>query len=431
MDLESRACDLTEPNRRIERFILSSPECHRESPKNVHRYRAWWIIGAAAATMTATLPGRTHGIGLVTQPLLQELNLDDVGFGAINLASILIGSSFCRPTGWAVDRFGAGAILQYVAVLLGLVVFLTSRVSAWPMLLALLILTRGLAQGSLSVISTTLIGKGMTSEVPKAMGIYAALMGVGMALSVTAMSAAIEFFGWRNAWAALGATIVVGLVPLGRLMSRWSVDAPRTLDASELEDATPAVAVSMPAFWLVTGATCLFGFAWSGITLYNQLLLAERGFASYHFFRMIPVLIVGSLAGNVLGSRLAARSIAAAIAAEMGLFVFALLSACLMTESWQLYVYGFAFGVAAGLNAVVQFSFFRLSFGRQHLGKIHGIYQTCFVVSTAFGPLSVALSRHWTGTYGNLFLLLIPVAILLAVGALLTRFPQKVTSIAQ
>ena len=33
----------------------------------------WVMLGLAAATMVGTLPGRTQGLGLITEPLLAEL----------------------------------------------------------------------------------------------------------------------------------------------------------------------------------------------------------------------------------------------------------------------------------------------------------------------------------------------------------------------
>ena len=54
----------------------------------------------AAAAMVATLPGRTHGLGLVTEPLLADLGLDRVPFAALNLWATLLGAAFCLPVGW-------------------------------------------------------------------------------------------------------------------------------------------------------------------------------------------------------------------------------------------------------------------------------------------------------------------------------------------
>ena len=54
----------------------------------------WVIVPLAALVMLATLPGRTHGLGLITEPLLSELKIDRVDFASINLRATLIRSAF-------------------------------------------------------------------------------------------------------------------------------------------------------------------------------------------------------------------------------------------------------------------------------------------------------------------------------------------------
>ena len=56
--------------------------------------------------MVATLPGRTPGLGLVTEPLLQDLNLDRVSYANMNLWATLLGALVCFPAGWAIERVG-------------------------------------------------------------------------------------------------------------------------------------------------------------------------------------------------------------------------------------------------------------------------------------------------------------------------------------
>src|SRR5215207_1947232 len=79
-------------------------------------------VGVAAAAMVATLPGRTHGLGLVTEPLLADLGLGRVPFAALNFWATLVGAAFCLPAGWAIDRFGVRVALAVVLVALGAVV---------------------------------------------------------------------------------------------------------------------------------------------------------------------------------------------------------------------------------------------------------------------------------------------------------------------
>src|SRR5260370_42194451 len=82
--------------------------------------RAWpWVpVVVAALAMVAPLPGRTHGLGLITEPLLADLRLDRVTFALVNLWATLLGAAFCLPCGWLIDRVGGRMVL--LGVTLGL-----------------------------------------------------------------------------------------------------------------------------------------------------------------------------------------------------------------------------------------------------------------------------------------------------------------------
>jgi hypothetical protein len=41
-------------------------------------YYGWVVLGVAALAMVGTLPGRTQGLGLITEPLLRDLGVDRV-----------------------------------------------------------------------------------------------------------------------------------------------------------------------------------------------------------------------------------------------------------------------------------------------------------------------------------------------------------------
>src|SRR5262245_8621622 len=80
-------------------------------------YYGWVIVVVAAWAMTATLPGRTHGLGLIARPLTEDpaLGVNEVQFTELNFWAILIGAALCLPTGWLIDRLGARLVLTLVA----------------------------------------------------------------------------------------------------------------------------------------------------------------------------------------------------------------------------------------------------------------------------------------------------------------------------
>ena len=61
-----------------------SPQSPLPSSQNRRIYYGWWVVLVAAAAMVGTLPGRTQGLGLVTEQLLADLGLSRVSYAAVN-----------------------------------------------------------------------------------------------------------------------------------------------------------------------------------------------------------------------------------------------------------------------------------------------------------------------------------------------------------
>ena len=58
-----------------------------------HRfYYGWRIVGIAALAMVGTLPGRTQGLGLITEALLADLGLDRVTYAGVNFWATIVGA---------------------------------------------------------------------------------------------------------------------------------------------------------------------------------------------------------------------------------------------------------------------------------------------------------------------------------------------------
>src|SRR5262249_42749110 len=185
----------------------------------------WVNVVVAALAMSATLPGRTHGLGLVKLPLRTDLALDGATFDALNFWAVLLGSALCVPAGWLIDRLGARAVLTAVALALGASVLAMSRVTGPLGLLVTLTLVRGLGEGALSVVSMALVGKWFTRGLGPAMGVFTVLLAPGFIAGFAVLGLAVQDQGWRPAWAGLGLTLLVGLAPLGLLLARSSPEA--------------------------------------------------------------------------------------------------------------------------------------------------------------------------------------------------------------
>ena len=252
-------------------------------------YYGWVNLGVAALAMVGTLPGRTQGLGLVTEPLLRDLRVDRVAFAEINLVATLVGSLFCLGIGRLVDRVGSRLVLTVLALALGAVVLAMAGVTAMAPLLLLITLTRGLGQSALSVVSLTMVGKWFSRRLSTAMGIYAVVMSLGFMIAFPLVGQAVLSRGWRAAWSGIGVALVFGLAPLAWVFVR------RTPEACGLEldggrDATATAAPDPAAVEEAQGAT--LGAALRTLRLLGlralQLGLRPRGLGHRPLQRVDP-----------------------------------------------------------------------------------------------------------------------------------------------
>src|SRR5215207_5123656 len=95
-----------------------------------HRY-GWAVLMVAAAAMVGSLPGRTQGLGLVTEPLLADMGIDRVSYAAVNFWATIIGSAGALGVGYAIDRVGSRSVLTGVLLALGSVVCFMSMARSY------------------------------------------------------------------------------------------------------------------------------------------------------------------------------------------------------------------------------------------------------------------------------------------------------------
>ena len=396
-------------------------------------YYGWVSLGMAALAMVGTLPGRTQGLGLITEPLLRDLALDRVVFAEINLVATLVGSLFCLGVGRLVDRAGSRLVLTGLALALGAVVFAMSGARSVAALLVLVTLTRGLGQSALSVASLALVGKWFTRRLERAMGVYALLMSLGFMAAFPAVGAAVLQSGWRPAWAGVGLALAAVFAPAFWLLVRSTPEAAGI--AVEGGAASPQAragapgatlrqALGTPAFWVFALASSAYGLVASGIALFNESILAERGFDPATYHRTLVVTALTALLGNLAGGALAARgSLRRLLVAAMLLLAGSLFALPRVSTQAHVMAYAVVMGLAGGFVMVVFFAFWGRAYGRDHLGRIQGAAQALTVLASAVGPLLLARCVAWTGSYAAAFHALAAVVAMLAAAAVVVRVP--------
>ena len=401
-------------------------------------YYGWVNVFVAALAMVGTLPGRTQGLGLITEPLLADLQINRVVFARMNLWATLIGALFCLGVGRLIDRFGSRIVLTIVTVALATVVLLMSAARSVFILAILITLTRGLGQSALSVVSITMVGKWFVRRLNMAMAVYTVVLSIGFMLAFPLIGTMVLDSGWRKTWWTVGLALMFGLAPLSLLLVRKSPEScslQPDVDVSRAhvkDEAAPSSFTSFtlrqalltPGFWVFGIASAVYGLIASGIALFNESILAERGFDASTYHRSLVVVALTALAGNFLGGWLISRGrMNRLLALAMVLLAGSLLALPHVSTQIHVAAYAVVMGLAGGFVIVIFFAFWSRAYGRTHLGKIQGAAQALTVTASAIGPLLLAECVARTGSYTAMFYALAFVVLLLALSALLVKSP--------
>jgi len=416
--------------------VVSAPITSVSWPWSTRVYYGWPVLLVAAAAMVGTLPGRTQGLGLITEPLLADLGLGRVTYAQLNFWATIFGAGGAIGIGRAIDRFGSRIVLTLVAMALGVVVVLMSRTTGTVELAGWLTLTRALGQSALSVIALAIVGHWFVRRIDRAMAVFSVVMSVGFMLAFPTVGWLVQTYGWRTAWLSIGLALLVALAPLGWLIVRRSPESVGLdPDGAPARDTHPLSghpwrdALRTSAFWLFATGTALYGLVASGIGLFNESILAERGFDASVYYQTLVVTAITALAGNGLGGWLAGRvRLLTLLAIALGVLAAGVLALPFVTALWQVMAWAVAMGLGGGLIMVLFFSVWPRVFGRRDLGVIQGSAQALTVLASALGPLLLAWCVTWTGSYRSIFFLLAGVIALVAATALFVRLPDAPSS---
>lgn len=233
------------------------------------------------------------------------------------------------------------------------------------------------------------------------MGVYSVLLSVFFAVAFVIVGGVVSGQGWRVAWSqvALGLIVVAALVAF---FLREPARVAESADAS-LTGMPLGAARRTPLFWVFAGATALFG-------LFNEAVLAERGFDQKTFHTFLAVTTLFALVGQMLcGWLTLRRSMPRLLAVAMFLYAAGLAALPLLRTLGQLWIFAAVFGIAAGFITAIFFAVWGQAFGRAQLGRIQGAAQMLSVFASALGPLLFAKSHAVTGSYAPLLYALAPV----------------------
>lgn len=377
------------------------------------------ILLLASLAMVATLPGRTVGLGLITEQLLIDLRVTRSSYAELNLWATFLGALFLFGTGPALDRSLRWTTTAVLAAFSG-AVFWLAHLPGPGLLLPVLILTRGLGQSSLSLSAVTIVGKSFKKKLSAAMGVFAVATSLLFAGAIPAVDSLLGQLGWRKVWMILAA-VILGI----SLLVAFLIRDPQAQKSLEKDD-EPATgtpfreALRSPAFWVLTIGIGIYYFAFTGITLFSESLVVSLDFSRDIRNWFLAIMMFSGLASNLCCGWLVQRVLVLNIfGGAMIIFAACLIGFPMASGSIGLiYTVAVALGVGSGAVTVIFFAGFADLFGKRHLGKIQGVAQAMTVASSGSGPLFFARSFESSGSYSSAFCTLAPLALLVGIWAL-------------
>ena len=202
-------------------------------------FYGWWIV-AVSAVIDALKHGTfNRGFTLYVLPLRQEFG---IGVAAISLADMLgrmVAGFFGPFAGYAVDRFGARAMLIFGGIASGLgFILLTSTKSYWYFLLVFVgLLSLGFRAGYNNA-TVPALNQWFRRRRSLAMSSASTGTGFGGFLVTPLMGLLVLTLGWRIAAMASGIGIIVIVVPLSLLVRRTPESMGLLPDGDTLPDSS-------------------------------------------------------------------------------------------------------------------------------------------------------------------------------------------------
>ncbi|MHB1417711.1 MAG: MFS transporter [Chloroflexota bacterium] len=359
-------------------------------------------------------------------------------------------------TGAGVDRFGPRVVIPIGAVVMTLGLFATNLVSEpWHLYLTYGVIAAIGLNAVGTVPNVAVLTNWFAQRRGTALGFAAAGIGVGMLVVVPTLQWIIEVAGWRTAYVALGAVVLLVIPALAIAFHRHRPEdmglardgaQPRTGLAAgspvpQMKVVNPAwanhpwdvrSAVSTGRFWLLFLGFLFGALALQSVMVHQVAFLADRQFDPMLGATIVAMVgLFGSL-GKILWGWLSDRIgregayTAGMICISLG--VLALASVVDVSQPWPAYLYTLVFGIGYGVFAPLMPSTAADIFQGKRFGSVYGVLYIGCGAGSALGPWLSGFIFDLTGGYTPAFAMAIATAGLSAGGYWLAA-PRKVRQV--
>lgn len=409
----------------------------------VHRfpfYYGWIIMAAGTIGLIMTQPGQSPVLSIFTDAFIEDLRISRSLTSTLFTVGTVVGGLSLPFWGRRIDRHGPRTMVTAITALLGASCLYMGVVQNALMLGLGYVLLRMLGASALMLVSRNVINQWWVERRGTMMGISGLLFSlVGMGIFTNLVHALLQRFGWRTSYAILGAMELLVMLPLGMLLFRdrpedhglhpdGQLDPPEALGDEGSVDAswTRAEAVRTPAFWAAAAGLAASAMLGTGLYFHVVSIFESQGLsADMAAVTYLPISLTSAgvrLTSGYLADRVPVRFLlAAGLVALSGALGLAQVIGGLALAV----VYGVAMGLSSGMMGTVASVIWADYYGRRHLGSISGLATTVSRVSSALGPLPLALAYDLSGSYDGALTVEMMIPLALAAVAVFVRTPRK------
>lgn len=372
---------------------------HRAGGADLSRQRPRWGAVIAAFTLMFMGFGAAYSFAAFFVAFQAEFGASRAHVSLVFSLSALLWFAAGVPGGMLADRFGPRGVCLAGALCLAAGLALAANAPSVELLYVTYSIGAGLGIGLSYVPSVAAVQQAFVQHRALASGIAVSGIGAGNLVMPLAAAWLIGLVGWRHAYLALAAAMLVLAVPAAlALGGRKSVR--RGVGGAPLSGMTLAEGLKSPPFWLLYGVTLLIcvGFFVPMVHLVPYAL--DVGLSEAQGVSLVSLLGLGSLLGRFfvggIADRLGHMRSLIAISAGLGLmFLLWWVSKSYIALAVFAVVFGSLYGGYVALAPTVCMDVF----GPRALSAIIGALYTAAGLGTLVGPTFAGATFDATGSY--------------------------------
>jgi MFS family permease len=387
-------------------------------------YEGWRVAGAAAVGVFVSFASvLVYTFAIFLKPLSEEFGWSRESVsGAFGIAAMTV--AVCSPPlGYLLDRHHPRRIILPAIAVFGAAFGSLSLLtpSIWH-LYAVFFVLGVVGNGTAQMAYSRAVSSWFDRRRGMALAIVMSGGAVGAMVLPPATEALVASLGWRAAFLAIGATVLVVGLPTVALFIRERPSAESHIDHTA-SGSTLREGLSSRVFWIAV--VVLFGssIAQNGALTHMSALLTDRGVSPSGGAIALAAMGAASLVGRLMTGWLLDRFFAGRVA--FGLLATAALGTLLLATADSLamgVVAAALIGVGMGGEADVTPYILSRYFGLRAFSMLYGLTWTFYAVAGAVGPVLMGRAFDATGSYEALLTQLAVVTLL--VGALMLLLPS-------